>query len=146
MRKVFLLLAAPLALMGCTTDGGDPISSAGSNFAEVTRAPLAFAFNSFDAALFGFDFAMDAKIIPAGSERAKAIAAAGRKVLAFLKAAEAARDAGSATSYNQAFDNATNALKEFQTLLGPRARAQLDLPGIRLTPENREYVLNRAAA
>jgi hypothetical protein len=107
----------------------------------ISRAALDFAFNSFDAGLYAFDLAMDLGKPPPGSPKAKAIAAAGRKVLGFLNAAETARRAGNAASYDEAFTNAKSALMQFKALLGAPATHALAEPP---APIDREAILARA--
>lgn len=152
MKTLALIVGAlSLSLSACVTDtattAGGSVVPAGSAIAEKSRAPLDFAFRAFDGALYAFDFAMDTKLIPAGSDKAKAVAAAGRKVLSFLNAAEAARDAGNAESYDQAFQYANQALQEFREALGkPRVTSTLELVPKRLEARTREQILDRAVA
>lgn len=139
-----LIIAASLALSGCAglslPVGAPPQASPAVT--KMSRTALDFALNSFDATLYGLDFAMDVgKIVP-GSEQAKRIAAAGRKVQKFLGAAEAAYDMQSAETYEEAFAKAGEALREFRALLGGSPTASL----APLNTNQRTGILARAAA
>jgi hypothetical protein len=135
--RLMLLAALTLSLQGCAgmlpalagaaMGGGQP-PQAPAAFTNISRSALGFAFNSFDAALYGFDFAMDLGKPAPGTPQAKAIAAAGRKVLGFLSAAEAARDLGSAATYEEAFTKAGEALREFRSGLGMQPQAAMYTP------------------
>lgn len=149
MLKKLLCLAASVMLTACSMlpglGGAPPQVPAIQN---ISRAPLDFALNSFDAALYGLDFAMDARALTPGSDTARRIAAAGRRVMNFLGACEAARDLGNSATYEQAFTNAKTALDEFRALLPARPAAF----GIGfghmppLTPAQRERILHRLEA
>ena len=143
MKKLLMvpLMLAALVVSACVPDAGTPPQLPGQ-VQTISRTALDFSLNAFDAALYGLDFAMDAKLVVPGSDRAKAIAAAGRKVQGFLRAAELARQAGRADSYEAAFANANASLNEFKSLLG---RPHAALSPIPLTPFNRQQILARAA-
>ncbi len=147
MRRLALIAGiAALALAACTpSTSGNPLGSTGQKFAELSRAPLDFAINTFDAALYGLDFAIAIKKIEPGSDRAKQIAALGRQVQGFLNAAEAARDAGNAVSYDEAFRKANEAMTQFKALLGSVAGGGMAAAGPPLTAAERTAVLERAA-
>lgn len=147
MRKLLLVASFALAaagLSGCVTDtlGAPPQLPAQVN--TTSRTAIDFALNSFDAALSGLDFAMDAHILTPGSAKAKQIAAVGRKVMGFLNAASAARDAGNSASYEAAFANANSALQQFRSLLGKPGTTGLVEPS--RSRADRAAVLARAAA
>ena len=108
--------------------GGAQPPQAPAQFTIISRSALGFAYNSFDAALYGFDFAMDLGKPAPGTPQAKATSAAGRKVLSFLGAAEAARDLGNSATYDEAFAKAGEALKEFRTGLGMAPQAAMITP------------------
>jgi hypothetical protein len=137
-----MMLAVPLASCAPLLSALGTPPQLPAQVANISRSALDFAFNSFDAALYGFDFAMDLGHPAPGSTQAKAIAAAGRKVLGFLNAAETARRAGNAADYNQAFENAKSALAQFKTLLGVASPHALNVQPHE--PVNREAVLARA--
>lgn len=146
MKKILLipLLASAMTLQACP----GPISlgtppQLPSNVQTISRSALNFAFKSFDAGLYAFDLAMDLGRPAPGSDKAKAISAAGRKVLAFLNAAESARRAGNAASYEAAFADAERALDQFRTLLGRNGVQAGTMP---LQPIDRAAVLERAIA
>ena len=144
MKKILMsVLACAVLVAGCTPLSTEAPPQLPTSVQNISRAALDFAFNSFDAALYGFDLAMDLKHPAPGSDQAKAIAAAGRKVLGFLNAAEAARRAGNAASYDEAFTNAQSALAQFRTLLGITGTHALASP--LPSPVNRQAILNRAA-
>lgn len=120
MRKL-LFLAPLLALTGCAgmvpaMTGAPPAPV--QNAAQIARAPIDLALHLFDGALYAFDLAMDLKRPAAGSPEAKRIAALGRRVLAALSVADAAQKAGSASTYDEAFRNASAAYADFSRLLG----------------------------
>jgi hypothetical protein len=141
---IALSLSACAPLLGALLTGGAAPPQAPVAVTNISRTALDFALNSFDAALYGLDFAMDSGKITPGSDKAKAIAAAGRKVMNFLGAAEAARDLGNSATYDEAFKHANDALGEFRTLLGKGPVAIND--NRPLTPGSRTAVLDRAAA
>ncbi len=130
MKKplIFAISASlALSLPGCAGLGAlagaiaGPPPQAPVAVLNISRNALDFALNSFDAALYGLDFAMDAGKLQPGSPTAKKIASAGRKVMNFLGVAEAARDLGSSATYEEAFGNAKKALDEFRSLLPGKA-------------------------
>jgi hypothetical protein len=120
--------------------GLGPPPQAPAAVVQISRTAIDFALNSFDAALYGLDFAMDSgKLVP-GSPTAKRIAAAGRTVMKFLGVAEAARDLGSAATYEEAFAKAKTALDEFRSLFPTRASTGKRPP---LTNAERVSILDR---
>jgi len=135
--KRLIPLTLILALPGCNMGA---LLQAPATASSITRAPLDFALNSFDAALSGLDFAMDSGRLTPGSETARKIAAAGRKVMNFLGVAEAARDLGSSATYEQAFANAKTALDEFRGLFPTHAGVSFVMP---LTNAERQQILAR---
>jgi hypothetical protein len=145
MRKTILLAPlVALSLSGCGpvlrafTAGAPPQAPAA--VMSISRTALDFSLNAFDAALYGLDFAMDAGRLTPGSEPARRIAAAGRRVMNFLGAAEAARDLGSSATYEQAFANAKTALDEFRSLFPARASFEQVPP---MTNDQRAAILDR---
>jgi len=140
---VSMMLGACAPMLSTLMTGSSTPPQLPSQIQTMSRAALNFAFSSFDAALYAFDFAMDLNKPAPGSDKAKAIAAAGRKVLGFLNAAEAARRAGNAASYEEAFAQAQNALTQFKTLLGASAPHASLSP---TKPVDRLAVLDRASA
>lgn len=144
MKKIILCIAAAsLSLGGCLGTTAAP-PQAPVQVVNISRTAIDFALNSFDAALYGLDFAMAAGKLTPGSDKAKRIAAVGRKVQSFLRAAEAARAAGNAPSYEAAFASANTALSEFRSLLAGTPTAQIGDVG--LSPDERAEILNRLAA
>jgi hypothetical protein len=128
MKKILalllpLMLAACGPVLGALMTAGAPPPQAPPQVQAISRNALDFALNSFDAALYGLDWAMDAKKIVPGSDNAKRIAAAGRKVMGFLGVADAAAKLGNSATYEDAFANARNALSEFRSLAGMQATA-----------------------
>jgi hypothetical protein len=154
MKRLFLIFGAVLSLSGCapllsalmTGSGAPPqLPAAATN---ISRGALDFALNSFDAALYGLDFAMDAGKLTPGSDKAKQIAKAGRAVMGALAVAEAARDLGNSATYEEAFRKANEGLREFRSLLGQSPSASLQLPPAarRLAARSRAEILDRADA
>lgn len=148
--KRLILIAAAFSLTACAPmlgalmTGGAAPPQAPAAVTNISRTAVDFALNSFDAALYGLDFAMDSGKLTPGSDKAKAIARAGRKVMNFLGAAEAARELGNSATYDEAFRHAGEALEEFRSLLG---KGPVSLNDNRpLTPGSRAAVLDRAAA
>jgi hypothetical protein len=152
-----------LALSGCMGQGGlGSLLGAGpppavQNAAAIARGPIDFALHAFDAGLYAFDLAMDLHRPAAGTPEAQRIARLGRRVLAALAVADAAQRAGSASTYDEAFRNANQALSEFRVALGVPAgdSAALDLraPSRQLSerfatysPAERDAILARADA
>jgi hypothetical protein len=88
---------------------------------------------------------MDARKIVPGSDNAKRIAAAGRKVMGFLGVADAAARLGNSATYEDAFANAKGALSEFRTLAGmtPTSTALRALDGRPLTNAERLAIIRR---
>jgi hypothetical protein len=142
MFKSILAAVLSLALCSCSALGGlmGPPPQASTAVQTMSRTALDFALNSFDAALYGLDFMMDTGKLQPGSDQARRIAAAGRKVMNFLGVAEAARDLGSAATYEEAFANAKTALDEFRSLFPTRA-AVTDHPV--LTDAERMAIIER---
>lgn len=149
MRKILVapLLACVLLLSACMGQGGlGALLGAGTPpqapaaVQTISRTALDFALNAFDAALYGLDLAMDTGRLQPGSEPARRIAAAGRRVMNFLGAAEAARDLGSSATYEQAFASAKTALDEFRALF-PQRTASANMPT--LTNAERNAILAR---
>jgi hypothetical protein len=150
MKRPFLL--APLlalslsgcapALLGALMGGGAP-PQASAQVTNISRTALDFALNSFDAALYGLDFAMDAGKLQPGSDNAKRIAAAGRKVMSFLGAANAAQKLGNAPTYEAAFVDAKEALDEFRALLPGHPASASTMPRPPLTWAERGRIIHR---
>lgn len=142
MKRLISTLMIPILLSGCTGLGnlmaGPPQLT--PQAATISRSAIDFALNSFDAALYGLDFAMDAHVLVPGSDKAKSIAKVGRTVVGFLGVADAAQKLGSSATYEQAFSNATSALAEFRGLM-PSPASMADRPP--LTNEQRIRILNR---
>jgi hypothetical protein len=141
-----MMLSACAGLLSAMLTGSTAPPQAPAQVINISRGAVDFALNSFDAALYGLDFAMDAgKLVP-GSAKAKSIAAAGRKVMQALGAAEAARDAANSTSYEEAFANANMALKDFRALIGNTPTAGLTPADMHpLSPSTRTALLDRLA-
>jgi hypothetical protein len=150
MKRLILIatalsLSACAPLLGALLTGGAAPPQAPAAVTNISRGALDFALNSFDAALYGLDFAMDSGKLTPGSDKAKAIARAGRKVMQFLGAAEAAKDAANSASYEEAFRNANAALKEFRGLIGQSPTA-FWVPAKPLTPGKRAALFDRLDA
>lgn len=123
MKKILMvpLLAAAALLSACGLSGlltAPPQLPAQAQ--TISRNAIDFALNSFDTALYGLDFAMDAHVLTPGSDGARRIAAVGRRVIGFLGVADAAQRLGSSSTYEEAFQNARTALEEFRGLLPAR--------------------------
>jgi hypothetical protein len=150
MKKLIALLL-PFALCACGLApmllgaAAGPPPQAPPQVQAISRSALDFALNSFDAALYGLDWAMDARKIVPGSDNAKRIAAAGRKVMGFLGVADAAARLGNSATYEDAFANAKGALSEFRTLAGmtPTSTALRALDGRPLTNAERLAIIRR---
>jgi hypothetical protein len=148
-----LLAAAPLAT-GCAgmvrllDASAGPPPQAPVQAVTISRTAIAFALNSFDAALYGLDAMMDLGRLQPGSQRARDIARIGRQIMAALGAAEAARDIGSAATYEEAFARAQSALTEFRTAIGITAApgAWFAIPAAPLTAAERDRILRRLEA
>jgi hypothetical protein len=113
MKKLLLAPALAMCLNGCAPallgalmGGAGTPPQAPAAVTNISRTALDFALNSFDAALYGLDFAMDAGSSCPGSDNAKRIAAAGRKVMGFLGVADAAQKLGTRPTYEEAFSDA----------------------------------------
>ena len=124
-RLILLAPALALTLQGCgpmlgAALGGiaSPPPQAPAQVTQISRTALTFALHSFDAALYGLDWGMDAGRIVPGSDQARSIARTGRSVMNFLGVADAAQRLGNSASYEEAFANATRALGEFRQLAG----------------------------
>lgn len=149
MKRLILIAATALSLNACApllgalmTGGGTP-PQAPAIVTTISRTAIDFALNSFDAALYGLDFAMDAGKLTPGSDKAKRIAAAGRTVMKFLGVADAARDLGSSATYEEAFSKAKTALDEFRSLF-PTPSSSLKRPS--MTNAHRMAILDRLEA
>lgn len=130
----------PGALLGLT---GTP-PQAPAAVTNISRSALDFALHSFDTALYGLDFAMDAGALQPGSANARQIAAVGRRVMNFLGAAEAARDLGNSPTYEAAFQNANTALNEFRALFPTHAAVTSVMADVMpMTAAHRQRILNR---
>ncbi len=142
MKRILSTLMIPILLSGCTGLGnimGAPPQLT-PQAQTISRSAIDFALNSFDAALYGLDFAMDAGKLTPGSDKARSIAKVGRQVVGFLGVADAAQRLGSSATYEQAFGNAKAALDEFRGLL-PAHASTANLPP--LTNEQRIRILDR---
>lgn len=155
MRKAFslsALLAASLSLQACApllqamtgpnATGTPPQLPESAN--RISRTAVDFALHSFDAALYGLDWAMDAGRLTPGSEQARSIARVGRQVMNFLGVADAAQRLGNSETYEEAFANATRALAEFRNLAGMAASPtflQQNVP--HMSEEQRNRILDR---
>jgi hypothetical protein len=145
LLAVSMMISACAPLLGALMTGSATPPQAPTTIINVSRGAVDFALNSFDAALYGLDFAMDAgKIIP-GSPKAKQIAKAGRDVMAALGGLEALRDAASSATYDAAWQKANEALREFRSLVGNSPSAGLIEP-LPLTPKARLAVLDQLDA
>src|SRR5688572_27721243 len=119
MKHLYLALAAPLALSGCTGLG---------TLAAPAPAPLAAttiddqgletAWKAFDVALDAINALGDAGVIVPGSEKGKAVASAIRTVNRSLAAAERFAAAGSTTDYAEALREASAGLNDLRTIIG----------------------------
>lgn len=150
MKKPMLAPMLALSLSGCgpmltaLAGVGSVPPAQVQQVAQIARSPIDFALHSFDAALYGLDWGMDAGRITPGSEQARSIARAGRLVMNFLGAADAAQRMGSSPTYEQAFAEAERALGEFRQLAGmsPRPAALLgEMP--LMTDAERNRILRR---
>lgn len=135
-----LLLSACAPLLGMMAGGLGTPPQAPAAVTTISRTAIDFALHSFDAALYGLDFAMDSGRLKPGSPTAKQIAAAGRKVMGALGVADAAQKLGSSATYEEAFKNANDALQEFRGLL-PAPAALADRPP--LTDAERMAIIRR---
>lgn len=147
--KSLVLVFAAVTMMACApmlsalATGSTHPPTLPANVNTMSRGAIDFAANSFDAALYGLDFAMDAhKLIP-GSPKAKSLAALGRKVQGFINGAEAARLTGNSASYEEAFRHANEALTQFRALLGSTA---VGMAGPPMKPADRIAILDRLTA
>lgn len=113
MRKILLPLAVASSLFvsGCDTIGLTPVSPAPLQQTTTDEKALIYAYESYDAILTLVDKAIDANIIVPGSPRALAIRNHLITVRNALAAASAARKAGSATDFQVAFAQATEAMR-----------------------------------
>jgi hypothetical protein len=152
MKKVLMLpiLAAAMLLAGCVPlmsamlGGAGPPPQAPAAVTQISRTAIDFALNSFDAALYGVDFAIDAHMLTPGSDTSRRVAAAGRRVMAALGVADAAQRLGSSATYEEAFANAKTALDEFRQLLPAHPAAALEGgPRPPLTDAQRMAILER---
>jgi hypothetical protein len=144
-----LMLGACAPLLGMMA--GMPAAQPPQAPAQVTtasRTGIDFALNSFDAVLYGLDFAMDAKKIVPGSDRAKQLAAIGRKVMGSLEVADSALKLGNSATYEDAFATAKSLLEQFKSLfVQPAGLSFVDGPRVEqvppLTRAQREAILDR---
>jgi hypothetical protein len=123
-----LCLSACAPLLGMMAGLPGPAAQPPQAPAQVTvasRTGIDFALNSFDAVLYGLDFAMDAKKIVPGSDRAKQLAALGRKVMGSLEVADSALKLGNAATYEDAFATANRPARAVQVALRPAGGAEL---------------------
>lgn len=114
MRKILLPFAAALALSvtGCQSIGlKDPSISAPLSQTTADEKALIYAYESFDAILTLVDRSVDAGLIVPGTPRAQAIRDHLVRVKAALNAASAARRAGSVDAFQDAFDEAAEAMR-----------------------------------
>lgn len=145
MKRLWIL-APMIALSGCApllgmmAGGLGTPPQAPAQVTSISRTGIDFALNSFDAVLYGLDFAMDAKRIIPGSPTAKKLAAVGRKVMGSLEVADSALKLGNSATYEEAFRNAKALLDEFKTLL-PAPASLSDHPP--LTNAERFAILDR---
>jgi len=154
MKKLLMLCTLPMALLlascggllGLMTAGAGPPPQAPASVVQASRTAIDFALNSFDAALYGVDFAIDAHLIQPGSDNARRIAAAGRRVMSALGVADAAQRLGSSATYEEAFNNAKTALDEFRQLLPAHPAALASGPRPPLTYWQRIAILDRLEA
>lgn len=154
MKKMLMLplICAAMLLSSCAGLGAlmtGPPPQAPAQVQTISRTAIDFALHSFDAALYGLDFAMDSHRIVPGSDNARRIAAAGRQVMNFLGAADAAQRLGSSATYEEAFAHAGTALEQFRQLLGITPAAMwiaADQPRPPLTDAQRWAILDRLDA
>lgn len=124
--RIFCLLAAACLVTGCTTTGGggafDPMSmSSPAPLANnlPARQAVVTAFNAFQVVL-NTEHLLAQPGVPAGialtpgSVRARHVADLNDRVLAALKAANAAIDAGSTAQIGAALDSANTVLVDLQ--------------------------------
>jgi hypothetical protein len=143
MRMLVMLVACCVAVTGCATTGATDLNSAAGSALSVARSGVDALANSFDAALYGLDFAMDAKLLTPGSTQAKQIAAVGRQVQHYLNVADSALKAGNSAEAKAAIDQANTLISQFKALL-PAKRTGLVVP--LLTPQERLAKLRQLAA
>lgn len=127
---------AACAVPGATTD----LSGAAASTLSVARSGVDAAANAFDGALYGLDFAMDAKLLVPGSAQAKQIAAVGRQVQHYLNVADGALKAGNSAEAKAALDQANALVTQFKALLPAKRTTGM------IAPVDRAAVLERAAA
>jgi hypothetical protein len=145
MKPLLLAPALALCLSGCAPllgmmAGAGPPPQAPAQVTKISRTGIDFALNSFDAVLYGLDFAMDAKKIIPGSDRAKQLASIGRKIMGSLEVADSALKLGNSATYEDAFGNAKSLLEQFRALL-PTSASSADRPP--LTNAQRLAILDR---
>lgn len=134
-----LLSACGLAPMLLGAAVGPP-PQAPAQVVTTSRAGIDFALNSFDAVLYGLDFAMDAKRLVPGSPTAKQLAVLGRKIMGSLEVADSALKLGNSATYEEAFGNARSLLEQFKALLPAPASFATRPP---LTNAQRLAILDR---
>lgn len=120
MRSLILIVGALActSLSACKTADYTTQSPAPLSNTVIDDRAVRYAFQALDAAASLADAALDAKLIIPGSAKALAIADGLDKTRHWLNAASAAQKAGSVTSYNTAFANATAAMAEVNKALG----------------------------
>lgn len=121
MRKLLLPLAAAmsLTLTGCSSMGTSTgsVITAPLNQTVMDEKALIYAWRSYDTVLTLVDKSMEAGIIVPGSPRALRIRTNLIRVRDALRAASAARRAGSVADFNLAFDEANSALLHAQAAI-----------------------------
>lgn len=126
MRKLFLALAAPLALMGCAgvPVPGTALSPPPAPLAStaIDEKALLIGWQAFDVALVAIDGLLATGRVQPGSATAQAIDTAIGKVQAALNAAQAARGALSASNYATAMAEAQAGFSQLQALLKGAAK------------------------
>lgn len=146
MFPVTVLMMVALAscgLLPALMTGAGPPPQAPAAVTQISRTAIDFALNSFDAALYGVDFAIDAHLLVPGSDTSRRVAAAGRRVMSALGVADAAQRLGSSATYEEAFNNAKTALDEFRQLLPAHPTSAHFWPRAPLTMAQRMAILER---
>ena len=120
MKRLFPLLG--LALAACQPSASAPpvISSVpGATEACTTLDPgkIDIAAKAYGAAIDAIGLLIDAHVLIPGTPKAVAVAAANDRVLAALTAADNARQACEAVTYNQALASARAAIADVHTAL-----------------------------
>lgn len=140
-----LVLTTGCGLLNPALLGAGAPPQAPAQVTHLSRTALDFSLNSFDAALSGLDFAMDAHMLVPGSEQARNLARIGRQVMNFLGAADSAISLGSSATYEAAFTSAKSALDQFLAAMPHSAHpaALRTGPPPHLTPAERARILAR---